>query len=86
VVVHVYNLSYLGGSGRRITSSRPAQAKVSKTLSQKTNRKQKDRRFGRGEGREGGRDRGGEGRQEGRRVLILPSFLKGSFAGYKILV
>jgi hypothetical protein len=32
--VHIYNPSYSEGRGRKISSSRPAQAKVSKTLTQ----------------------------------------------------
>jgi hypothetical protein len=37
VVVHACNPSYIGGRGKRITSSRPAKAKVSGILSQKQN-------------------------------------------------
>jgi hypothetical protein len=35
--------SYLGGRGRRITTSRPAQAKSSETLSQEQNKNKKAR-------------------------------------------
>jgi hypothetical protein len=40
VMAQAYNSSYLGGGGRRISSLRPAQAKLVKpTLSQKQNQK-----------------------------------------------
>jgi hypothetical protein len=35
MVVHIYNSSYWGDEGRRISSSRPVQAKVRETPSQK---------------------------------------------------
>jgi hypothetical protein len=38
VVVHTCNPTYPGGGGRRIMSSRLAQAKVSEILSQKQNK------------------------------------------------
>jgi hypothetical protein len=41
IVAHAYNPRYFGGKGRKITSSRPAQARVSVTLSQKQNTKKR---------------------------------------------